>query len=147
MAQTQSIPFFDGDHIFNNWNGSCSVLVQAGTCAPIKQEQHFDRYDGSLVIHHGYPNRPWTAVGEMIFATRADANARLATLQSYEDDLYEPDTWRVLIDSNGNTWSKAKLETVTVIYSHAGGSVSGSTWIIGVVVTGFFDGSPLEPGA
>ncbi len=140
------LPSFDGLE-FSSVDG-CGNGFSAMTCAVSKlqgiiQEVHFDGYDGSKRIHHGYNNRPWVAAGKFIRNNQADLTSFIADFESYIDDDWGS-TWRVLVDSMGNTWSRARITSVTAVNPQAFGD---SLWGCDLIIEGVIDGSPVMPGS
>ncbi len=143
----QIIPTFDGynlESVDACGNGFCAITCTVAGIQGIIQEEHFDGYDGSYPVHHGFPNRPWVMSGTIIRNNQADLASYIARFESYTDADFSPPTdassWKVLTDSFGNIWPQARIRTVTPVDPHA---FDGDRFGCSIIITGVLYGSPV----
>lgn len=136
---SQTVPTFDGATIFSFPGGTCAVELTIAPYQPIVQNIHPNGKNGSVVLYHGFENRPWVAVGHIGASSQAGLHTAISAIEEYcLNSVTDPDQWYAMSDSVGNGFSESKILSVHATNTHA----TNGGWICQIIVQGCLKGSP-----
>lgn len=134
-------PTFNGQPIFDSSTLAATFsegVLWVPSYTKIYQPLHFNGEIGDRVLTHGYPDLQWMFKG--LLSAPSGLATKLAAIQAYIDEAdADGSTYRVLVDSFGNTYQKAQIRNMTVQEPHVKAGPTGlpnGGFVCSIIVTG-----------
>lgn len=133
-------PSFGGFHIFDSVKADGSLFPEGCLWVPdfnrIKQTIHFNGEDGNWILDHGAPDRGWVFQGKLSAPDLGILKNKIRNIENFIS-LGER---QALVDSFGNTWTDAQVQSLHISMMHK----TDSGYVSEIQVNGIIRGMQLD---